>query len=285
MRSIRVTTPAKINLFLRVLAARPDGYHDIETLFQAIDLYDELIIEETTGESCLVVPGRPDLETEANLIMRAARWIEKKTGQSLPVKVELIKRIPVAAGLGGGSSDAAATLVGIRSLFGLDLGDDDLRQGAVALGADVPFFLRGGSAVGEGIGELLTPVNLPMNYSVLLVCPAFSVSTGVIFREFSKILTGEGREGRLWPRLQQAARVEDLLHNDLQSVTESMHPELAGIRQLMHDAGLKATLMSGSGPTLFGITAPDEVDNIKRHMPRELNFVVARPVRRGIVLH
>jgi 4-diphosphocytidyl-2-C-methyl-D-erythritol kinase len=285
MRSIRVTTPAKINLFLRVLGARPDGYHDIETLFQAIGLYDELMIEETTGESCLVVPGRPDLETEANLVMRAVRWIEKKTGQRLPVKVQLTKRIPVAAGLGGGSSDAAATLVGIRSLFALDLGDDDLRQGAVALGADVPFFLRGGSAVGEGIGERLTPVNLPMNYSVLLVCPAFSVSTEVIFREFSKILTGEGREGRLWPRLQQAARVEDLLHNDLQSVTESMHPELARISQSIHDAGLEATLMSGSGPTLFGITEPDEVENIKRRLPRDLNIVVARPVRRGIVLH
>ena len=217
--------------------------------------------------------------------MRAVRWLEKKTGEALPVKIKLTKRIPVAAGLGGGSSDAAATLVGIRSLFGLDLGDDDLRQGAVALGADVPFFLIGGSAVGEGIGERLTPVNLPMNYSVLLVCPPFSVSTGVIFREFSKILTGEGREGRLWARLRQTARVEDLLYNDLQSVTESMHPELAGIRQSMQDAGLKAILMSGSGPTLFGLAEPDEVDNVKRRMPPELNIVVARPVRRGIVLH
>lgn len=285
MRSLRVTTPAKINLFLRVLAARPDGYHDIETLFQAIDLYDELIIEETPGESRVVVPGHPDLETEENLVMRAARWLEKKTGEALPVKIELNKRIPVAAGLGGGSSDAAATLVGMRSLFGLDLRDEDLRQGALALGADVSFFLKGGSAVGEGIGERLTPVNLPMNYAVLLVCSAFSVSTGAIFREFSEILTGEGREGRLWARLQQTTRVEDLLYNDLQSVTEGKHPELAATGQLMEDAGLKAILMSGSGPTLFGLTAPEEVDEVKRRLPPELNTVVARPVRRGIVLY
>jgi 4-diphosphocytidyl-2-C-methyl-D-erythritol kinase len=285
MPGLRITTPAKINLFLRVLAQRPDGYHDLETIFQAIDLYDELVIEATTGASHLSVPGRPDLETEENLIMRAVRWLEKKTGQTLPVGIELNKRIPVAAGLGGGSSDAAATLVGMRSLFGLDLRDDDLLEGAVALGADVPFFLKGGSAVGEGIGERLTPVNLPMNYGVLLVCPAFSVSTGVIFREFSKILTGEGREGRLWPRLQQAARIEDLLHNDLQSVTERMHPELAGIRQSMQDAGLEAILMSGSGPALFGVIDPHEADNVKRRLPRELNSVVARPIRRGIVLH
>jgi 4-diphosphocytidyl-2-C-methyl-D-erythritol kinase len=285
MPSLRITTPAKINLFLRVLAQRPDGYHDIETIFQTIDLYDELVLEAVTDESHLAVPGRPDLETEDNLIIKAARWLEKKTGQTLPVRVELNKRIPVAAGLGGGSSDAAATLVGMRSLFGLDLSDDNLHEGAVALGADVPFFLKGGSAVGEGIGERLTPVNLPMNYSVLLVCPAFSVSTGVIFREFSKILTGEGREGRLWPRLQQAARIEDLLHNDLQSVTESLHPELAGIRQSMLGAGLKAILMSGSGPTFFGVIDPHEVDNVKQRLPRELNSVVARPIRRGIVLH
>jgi 4-diphosphocytidyl-2-C-methyl-D-erythritol kinase len=285
MRSVRITTPAKINLFLRVMARRPDGYHDIETLFQAIDLYDELVIEETTGESSVAVPGRPDLETEDNLIMRAVRWVEKKTSQTLPVRIELTKRIPVAAGLGGGSSDAAATLVGIRSLFGLDIGDDDLRKGAATLGADVPFFLIGGTAVGEGIGERLTPVNLPMSYSVILVCPSFSVSTGVIFREFSEILTGEGREGRLWPKLREAARIEDLLYNDLQSVTESLHPDLADIRQAMLDAGLKAILMSGSGPTLFGLVEPQEVDNIKRRLPPELNSIIARPVRRGIVLH
>jgi len=283
-RSVRVTTPAKINLFLRVLAARPDGYHDIETLFQAIDLYDELIIEETTDESSLVVPGRPDLESDGNLIMRAARWLERKTGQTLPVRVKLNKHIPVAAGLGGGSSDAAATLVGMRSLFDLNLGDEDLREGAVALGADVPFFLIGGSAVGEGIGERLTPVNLPMNYCVLLVCPMFSVSTGVIFREFSKILTGEGREGRLWLRLQETAKVEDLLYNDLQSVTEGRHPELTAICQSMEEAGLRAILMSGSGPTLFGLIEPDEADNVVRRLPQELNTVVTRPVRRGILL-
>jgi len=284
-RSIRVTTPAKINLFLRVLAERPDGYHDIETVFQAIDLYDELIIDETVGATSLSVPDRPDLESEDNLIMRAARWLENRIGQSLPVKIRLVKRIPVAAGLGGGSSDAAATLVGMRSLFGLDLGNDELFEGAVALGADVPFFLRGGSAVGEGIGERLSSVNLPMNYSVLLICPALSVSTGAIFREFSKILTGEGREGTLWPRLQEAARVEDLLCNDLQSVTESRYPELVAVRRSMENAGLKAVLMSGSGPTFFGLIEPAEVENVIRRLPSELKIVSARPVRRGIVLH
>ncbi len=285
MRSLRVTTPAKINLFLRVLARRPDGYHDIETLFQAIDLYDELVIEESAGLSSLHVPGRPELESEENLVMRALRWLEKKTGQALPVTIKLDKRIPVAAGLGGGSSDAAATLVGIRSLFGLDVEDADLRQGAVELGADVPFFLKGGSAVGEGVGERLTPVNLPMNYGVVLVCPDFAVSTRVIFQEFSKILTEEGREGTLWRSLQQAARVEDLLHNDLQSVTEGRHPELAEIRRSMENAGFKAILMSGSGPTLFGLAERDEVDSIKQRLPPELKTLAARPVRRGIVLH
>lgn len=285
MPSLRITTPAKINLFLRVLSRRPDGYHDIETLFQAIDLYDELTLETTRGDSHLTVPGQPDLESDKNLIMRAVRWLEKKTSRTLPVRIELNKRIPVAAGLGGGSSDAAATLIGMRSLFDLDLDDDDLGAGAVTLGADVPFFLKGGSAVGEGIGERLTPVNLPMNYSVLLVCPTFSVSTAVIFQEFSKFLTQEGREGRLWPRLQQTARIEDLLYNDLQSVTESLHSELAGTRHIMQNAGLRSILMSGSGPVMFGIVESQEADVLKRRLPREFNMVIARPIRRGVVLY
>ena len=153
--SVRVTTRAENKSFsASSLVARPDGYDDIETLFQAIDLYDELIIEETTGDSCLVVPGRPDLETEANLIMRAARWIEKKTGQSLPVKVELTKRIPVAAGLGGGKFR-------MRLRRSWASGPCSVWTSETTIFAKEPshwawtcrFFLRGGSVVGEGIGN------------------------------------------------------------------------------------------------------------------------------------
>ncbi|MEJ2717546.1 MAG: 4-(cytidine 5'-diphospho)-2-C-methyl-D-erythritol kinase, partial [Deltaproteobacteria bacterium] len=173
MKSLRVRTPAKINLYLRILGSRPDGYHDLETLFQAIDLHDQLIISETAGGSRLEVPGHPALENNDNLIMRALRWIERRSGRRVSVNVQLQKRIPVSAGLGGGSSDAAATILGIQALYDLELGTDDLIRDAGELGADVPFFLVGGSAIGEGIGEQLTRVSIPLDYGLVLVHPGF----------------------------------------------------------------------------------------------------------------
>ena len=150
MKSLRVQTPAKINLFLRVLGKRQDGYHELETLFQAIDLYDELFIEECSEESTLEVPGFADLESEDNLVLRALRWLEKYSGRNLCVRMKLIKRIPVAGGLGGGSSDAAAALKGLSHLFDLKLSDSELARAALTLGADVPFFLTGGDSGGRG---------------------------------------------------------------------------------------------------------------------------------------
>ena len=145
MKKLRVRASAKINLFLRVLGRRGDGYHDLESLFQTIDLCDELIISESSGSTVLEVPGNPSLETEDNLVMRAVRWLEGRTGEPLSVRIRLKKRIPEAAGLGGGSSDAAGTLLGIRALLDLDLSNDDLLKGfrlcSGLLGLGLGFFL------------------------------------------------------------------------------------------------------------------------------------------------
>ncbi len=252
MKSLRVQTPAKINLFLQVLGIRPDGFHDIQTLFQAIDLDDELIIAKGGAEPTLQVPGFRELESDHNLVMRALRWLEAHTGRELVVRMTLSKKIPVAAGLGGGSSDAAAALKGLSLLFDLGLPEEELARAALELGADVPFFLKGGTAVGEGIGERLTTVTLPFDYELILVNPGFPVSTGSIFREFSKNLTGKALEGKLWMRIREGRSVEDLLDNDLQSVAEVLHPQIRGVRDLMEKSGVRKTLMSGSGPTVFG---------------------------------
>jgi 4-diphosphocytidyl-2-C-methyl-D-erythritol kinase len=284
MKSLRVRTPAKINLFLRVLGVRPDGYHDLETLFQAIDLDDELTIAKGDTEATLRVPGFPELETENNLVMRALRRLEAHTGRQLSVCMTLSKKIPAAAGLGGGSSDAAAALKGLSHLFDLGLSDQELAAAALTLGADVPFFLTGGTAVGEGIGERLTPVTLPFEYELILVNPGFPVSTASIFREFSKNLTGKPLEGRLWMRIREGRSVEDLLDNDLQSVAEALHPQIRGVRDLMEKAGVRKTLMSGSGPTVFGPVPVHSSGVLVKQFPSHWKIVTARPVTRGMVI-
>jgi 4-diphosphocytidyl-2-C-methyl-D-erythritol kinase len=284
MKSLRVQTPAKVNLFLRVLGRRSDGYHDLETLFQAVNVYDELIVEESRSESTLDVPDHPELESDENLVMRALRWIEARTGSKLRVRFRLGKRIPVAGGLGGGSSDAAAALRGVSRLFDLGLSDDELAEGALALGADVPFFLMGGTAVGEGVGERLSPVNLPLDYDLILVNPGFSVSTASIFREFSKNLTGNVREGRLWMSIREGRSVEELLENDLQEVAESVHPDIRSAREVMERAGLRQTLMSGSGPTLFALVRNQLPEALVKKLPPQWRIFPARPIASGMII-
>ncbi|MFC1835844.1 4-(cytidine 5'-diphospho)-2-C-methyl-D-erythritol kinase [Thermodesulfobacteriota bacterium] len=286
MDSIRIRTPAKINLFLRVLGKRPDGYHDLETLFQAIDLTDELVISKTRGELSLEVPGHPDLETEDNLVLRAVRWIEGETGERIWARIRLSKHIPTAGGLGGGSSDAAAVLIGIRELFGLRLDDQSLERGALSLGADVPFFLMGGTAVGEGVGEKLTPVNTEHDYGLVLVNPGFSVSTASVFRELDRSLTAETRQSKLWGLLSAGVGPERLLENDLQPVTESLYPRVRQARELLSEAGFSQTLMSGSGPTVFAIAdaGGQEIGRVTGRLPSNWEALFIRPVNRGVIM-
>jgi 4-diphosphocytidyl-2-C-methyl-D-erythritol kinase len=284
MAKIRVQAPAKINLFLGVLGRRPDGYHTIETLFQEISLTDELIIMETPGQTTLEVPGHPDLENEGNLVLKALRLLGGRSGYDLHVKLTLVKRIPVAAGLGGGSSDAAATLKGVSELFGLKLEPAEFQDIALELGADVPFFLTGGTAVGEGVGERLTPIDLDMDYGVLLVNPGFAVSTARIFSEYSKILTGKEGAGKLWGILRECPHPRDLLHNDLQVVAERICPEITEVVQANVRAGFDRVLMTGSGPTVFALDSRDRVEQRKSGIPDKWTGIVAVPKRQGMVI-
>ncbi len=286
MRSIRVRTPAKINLFLRVLGRRSDGYHELETLFQAVDLHDELVIKESAEASTLDVPGFPDLETGENLVLKAVRWVSEKTGRRISVDIRLTKRIPIAGGLGGGSSDAAAALKGMCELFHLGLTPDELLEGATSIGADVPFFLVGGTAMGEGIGERLTPVDVSLEYGLVLVDPGFPVSTATVFRELSRSLTGQTRPGKLRDVLREGLEPAEMLHNDLQPVSERLYPKIAGIRTTLENAGVDAALMSGSGSAIFGLTQPDSAhaERVKERLPDHWKVFLTRPVGEGILI-
>lgn len=284
VKRLRVKAPAKVNLYLGVLGTRSDGYHDLETVFQTIDLYDRLIIEETTGQAGIEVPGLPDLDGENNLVMRALRRLERRLHRVIPARFTLLKEIPSAAGLGGGSSDAAAALIGIRALFGLDVTEEELAQEALALGADVPFFLIGGAAVGEGVGERLTSIEMPTDYRLLLVNPGFPVSTAAIFRELSRTLTGTKQEGTLWKLLRETAEPEALLHNDLEPVAVHRHPEILDAKRWLASAGLTRSLMTGSGPTVFALVRGDETEATSRSRPERWRTLWSRPVRRGVIV-
>ncbi|WP_372986579.1 4-(cytidine 5'-diphospho)-2-C-methyl-D-erythritol kinase, partial [Marinobacter sp.] len=182
--SITLPSPAKLNLFLHIVGRRPDGYHELQTLFQFLDYGDDITFTLTPDQPGVrlaePVPGVAD---EDNLIVRAARALEARATKTLPgVTIALVKRLPMGGGLGGGSSNAATTLLGLNYLWQMDLSLDELAEIGLCLGADVPVFVRGHAAFGEGVGEKLTPVNPPEDWFVVLK-PACDINTGKIFSE------------------------------------------------------------------------------------------------------
>ncbi|WP_310599346.1 4-(cytidine 5'-diphospho)-2-C-methyl-D-erythritol kinase [Desulfobulbus sp.] len=273
MQPARVTVraPAKINLFLRITGRRPDGYHLLSTWMQKVDLCDTIelaVCGEGIRFSCTGdgVPGDRD-----NLVYRAADlYLQAVRGRdglpALGAAIELRKRIPVAAGLGGGSSDAAATLRAMNGLFGSALAPDELVGLGLRLGADVPFFLADSpAALATGIGEILRPVPSLQGYSVVLVNPGFPVSTRWAYQTFA--LTKKEDASNL-ANLQECV-VEDVcwgdsgamiqpdapLVNDLETVTVARYPLLERLKGELLRHGAVQALMSGSGPTVFGLFA------------------------------
>jgi len=257
MEKILVKTPAKINLFLKVLRKRPDGYHDIYSWFQAINLFDYLFFEKTSESGIrLKIEGASDLPTdETNLVVKTASLLGEKFGLSGGLNINLQKNIPIAAGLGGGSSDAAATIYAISELYELDLSNSDMRKFGLEIGSDVPFFFSSGQAEVTGRGEIIKDIPLPIDYSVLLVVPDISVSTAESYRRLNLSLTSSG-EGIRLPLCRDIGELADLLNevgNDFEEAELTTKTILREIRGRINNSGAVLTRMSGSGPALFGL--------------------------------
>lgn len=256
--SLRLRAPAKVNFFLEVLGRRPDGYHELKMLLAPVSLFDELVLEPL-GE-----PGRIEVETdgdarveagERNLCHRAARFYFEATGVSAGVRVRLAKRIPVGAGLGGGSSDAATTLLGLEELFGVPLPPEARRAAAFRVGADVPFFFARSPAWVEGMGEVVCPAPaLPVLWLVL-VHPGVFLSTGAVFSRFTMGLTTPRQPPTMIPFRFQGF-VEGL-RNDLEPAARALAPAVGNVLEALAAAGAPGVLMSGSGSAAFGLF-PDE---------------------------
>ena len=250
-----VYAPAKVNLILDVIGRRPDGYHDLAMLMVRLSLRDRLRVTLTDGSGVAVTcPGLDLAAGEENIAGRAARLFLDHVGQEKAVAIGIDKRIPAAAGLGGGSSDAAAVLLALNDLLATGLSRSELQGLGLRLGADVPFFLCGHTAAwATGVGEVLQPwPGLPACWLVL-VNPRFGVPTAWVYQNLG--LTHRRQMPKI-PRFPERAEdLGQLLRNDLEQVTISRHPEIAEIKARLQGAGALGALMSGSGPTVFGVFA------------------------------
>ena len=252
MRSITLKAPAKINLCLSVLGRRPDGYHDVEMLMQMVGLYDEVTVAAASGagvriscDSDAIPPG------EDNIAWKAGHALLKRAGSGAGLSITIRKAIPVAAGLGGGSSDAAAVLAAANEVLGIGLDREELAGIGAKLGMDVPFFFYGPTALAQGRGEMLTEL-LPMpKLQILLVNPGFETSTAWVYKNLNLRLTKKVDCNKIL-RL-TVKNIAAGLHNDLETVTAAAHPVIHTIRQALLAQGAAGVLMSGSGPTVFGI--------------------------------
>jgi 4-diphosphocytidyl-2-C-methyl-D-erythritol kinase len=251
MNTITLKSPAKINLCLSVLGKRPDGYHNVEMLMQMVSLYDEITLVLTKADISVTCNAESVPLGEGNTAWKAAAEILRFSGKELGLTIDIKKNIPVAAGLAGGSGNAAAVLAGANRLLGTGLNREKLAEIGMRIGMDVPFFFFGPTALARGRGEILTSMPpLPM-FWVLLVNPGFETSTAWVYKNLNLRLTKKVDCNKI-ARL----NIRDIasgLHNDLDTVTKAAHPIIGTIEKALLSQGSMGVLMSGSGPTVFGI--------------------------------
>ena len=255
-RRVRVRALAKINLDLRVLGKRPDGFHELRTVFQTISLADTLEIAYTPGRKT-VISLADDLRIADNLVVRAARLVMDAVRATGRIEMRLTKRIPMGAGLGGGSSDAAAVLLALPALLGRDIDLPRLIAAGEQLGSDVPFFLLGGTAAGIGRGSELFPLPDAPARQGILVAPGIHVNTAQAYRDLSPRLTTESQQNKI-VSFQSVTRDTGSLasaRNDFETVVFEQHRKLATLKKRLVRAGATVALMTGSGSALFGLFA------------------------------
>ena len=250
---MNLLSPAKINLFLQITGKRQNGYHDLFTLMCCISLYDTVSLSfgaKYTTVSC----SDPEVpEDESNLAVRAANLFFKTVHKNEGVKIGLDKQIPIAAGLGGGSSNAASVLLGLNRYYGQPLPQDKLISIGLSIGADIPFFIFRKPATASGIGEKLEAYEGLKPFQILLVCPKFAVSTKEIYKNLNLKLTKCNKKLKYTIFKKKIFDIEKHLCNDLEEVTASICPDVNKAKEALLRHGAMGALMSGSGPAVFGI--------------------------------
>lgn len=275
--SLSIKAPAKINLFLEVLNKRPDGFHNINSVFQAVSLFDELEFCLADEPSVRIkILNDIDLDTnDDNLIVKAFSLMKNKFNINQGLTVNLIKNIPIAAGLGGGSADAAATLKACNILYNIGLSNDNLARLGAQIGSDIPFFFTKGQAKVTGRGEIIEKIKIPTDYYIVLVNPRYAISTPESYSNLKRSLTNS----KLPFNLAECRNIKELLSqltktgNDFESFAFNSHPDLMRVKALISKSGAELVRMSGSGPTLFGLHK-SKPDLIRTGFVNDQNWLV-----------
>lgn len=287
MSIVSLRTFAKVNYALAIRGTRPDGYHEISTVMQSISLADEVEVEPVAaGFELVVEPEDAGVgPLEENTIYKAGRLLGGLTGTELSVRVRLRKRIPTGAGLGGGSADAAAALVGINEVFELGLNDKELREVGLKIGADVPFCLSGGTMVGEGIGEVLSPLPAPPPHYLVVAKPVEGAETARIYRAYDE----RSEVGNCSiSRTVEALRTGDLgalaraLDNDLAPTTKSLVPEVRELEEKLLLGGALGAMMSGTGTSVYGMLVSEAEARAVAEGLRAHFVGIYTPIERGV---
>lgn len=258
MEKIQLKAYGKINLGLDVLRKRPDGYHDLNMIMQTVDVYDDILIAKTENA------GEITVKTDAlvlsngmdNLAYMAAKTLLDEFDMEPGISIDIHKRIPIAGGMAGGSADCAATLIGINKMFDLGLNKEQLMERGVKLGADVPYCIMGGTAIATGIGEILTPLPTPPQCHIVIAKPPISVSTAYVYghirpNEIQRHPDIEAMSAAI--KEQDLKKLASLLYNVMEDVTVPAYPVIKNIKEVMIAQGALNSIMSGSGPTVFGL--------------------------------
>jgi len=262
--AIRLRTHAKVNLFLRVVGRRPDGYHEIESIFHGISLADDLTVRPTQGDEVevdMTIPrgsehGAP--QRESNLAYLAAAALGERGATRSGVSIDIVKNIPIGAGLGGGSGNAAGVLVALNELWGAGFGNDDLNLLGASVGSDVPYCLMGGTMLVTGRGDKLTPLPSPRDLQFVLGISDQPLLTRDVYAHWDELGASSGAGSASMTLALGGGdphEVAQLLHNDLEPAAFSLRPELEELKKVISTAGALGAGLTGSGPTLFGIAA------------------------------
>lgn len=253
-----VLSPAKVNLYLKVISKRPDGYHNILSIVDLISLYDSIYIEDIDTDEIIVGDDKGVLpEGEGNTVFRAARMLREAASVNRGVRIFIEKQIPIGSGLGGPSTNAATVLKELRSRWGLTLSDGDLMQIGSRVGADVPLFLHGRPCVMEGTGDIISPIDLPKMWYVV-VYPNVAISTKRVYEGLKIVLTNIRNDIKVRSNFKKINDIAIILENDLEYVGIAVCPRIGEIKNRLKKAGALGSLMSGSGSSVFGIFENEE---------------------------
>lgn len=287
VRVLKLEAHAKINLYLDVLNQREDGYHEIQTLMQSVELSDELriISQSSTIEICCDHPSLAS-SPQDNLAFKAFKLLKDKTRTNRGAKIELKKNIPVGAGLAGGSADAAATLVGLNILWGLNLSLTELQELAAELGSDIPFCLEGGTLLAEGRGERLRKVSQFPEAFIIIAKPNFPLSTAKIYEQYDRMKGNANSDISKILRALEAGDLEEIcscLANALEEAVFKDYPQVKVVKEKFLEAGALGALMSGSGPSVFAIAETQEKAlEISQAMEELTPLMITVPFRSGV---